>query len=406
MHIIEPNLIGSSVSRLGKDQNSRRNACVGLEHSRGHRNNRLKTILLYNGLANCLVRPRRAKEHSIGNDNRASAAHAEHTQHQRQEQKLCLFGFANLEKVGRNGIVIQAPLKRRVRQNEGVLLFIGVLIGQTITVLNIGVVHSVRHHIHRANAEHGSIHIVAVEHTVHIVSFFLSIEEDLFLALFLEVVPCRHKKARRTAGRVADDFIGRGIHQFHHHANNVARCAELTVQSRLRNFGKQVFVNVTADVGILKLRHLRVDVIENGDDLIEQQRRGDFENGIVHILGICAFFIVVQILNKRKHPLLNRCIHLACGKIVEHRPLELLAVDLSVANHHFFGENAFVRESQHHRLLGTHIVGFIKIVNKHQICDLLDNVKRVYKSACGKHIPKTVNSIFQFTCNHFQFSLS
>ena len=40
------------------------------------------------------MRRGRTKQHAIGNDDRASTARAEHTQHQRKEQKFRLFGFA------------------------------------------------------------------------------------------------------------------------------------------------------------------------------------------------------------------------------------------------------------------------------------------------------------------------
>ena len=70
-----------------------------------------------------------------------------------------------------------------------------------------------------------------MEHAVHIVRFFLSVEENFLFALFLEIIACGNKKSRRTARRVADDLISLGIHQLYHHTNDVARGAELTVKS-------------------------------------------------------------------------------------------------------------------------------------------------------------------------------
>ena len=38
------------------------------------------------------------------------------------------------------------------------------------------------------------------------------------------------------------------------------------------------------------------------------------------------------------------------------------------------------------------------------IGDLFDDIQRIDKATCGKNIPQTVNSIFQFACNHINQS--
>ena len=93
---------------------------------------------------------------------------------------------------------------------DNVFFFVGILVGQTITILNIGIINAVRHHIHSADTEHCSVHIVAVEHIVHIVVLLLTVIEDFRKTLFFEIISRRNKKARRTASRIANHVVCRG----------------------------------------------------------------------------------------------------------------------------------------------------------------------------------------------------
>ena len=85
--------------------------------------------------------------------------------------------------------------------------------------------------------------------------FFLAVKEDFFLAVLFQVLARRHKEAGRAAGRVADDLVRLGVHQLDHHFDNMARCAELTVQTGLCDFGQQIFVGVATHVHSLRLVH-------------------------------------------------------------------------------------------------------------------------------------------------------
>ena len=345
-----------------------------------------------------------AEQHAVGHDHRASTAHAEHTEHEREEQKLGLLGLADLQKVSGDGIIVQTALEGGIGQDQGILLLVGVLVGEAVAVLDIGVVHAVGHHVHGADAEHGTIHIVAVEHAVHVVGLLLAVEEDFFLAFLFEVVPGRHQKARRTAGGVADDLVGGGVHQLHHHTDDVTGGAELTVQTRLGDLGEQILVHVAANIAVLDLRHLGIDIVQRGNHLVQHQGRGDLEDGIVHILGVCAVLVIVEVLDEGEHPLLHGGVHLGRGVIVEHRPFELVSVDLAVTDLHLVRKNALVREAKHDRLLGAEVVGIVEVADEHQVRDLLDNVQGIDQSACRKYVPKAVDSVFEFACDHMIIS--
>ena len=113
---------------LGEDEDTGGYACVGLEHARGHGDDRLQAMVLDQLLADGLVGGGGTEEHAIGHDAGAATAHIQHLDEQGEEEQLGLFGFAYLEQIGRDGVVVQTALEGRVGQNERVLVPIRVLV--------------------------------------------------------------------------------------------------------------------------------------------------------------------------------------------------------------------------------------------------------------------------------------
>ena len=87
------------------------------------------------------------------------------------------------------------------------------------------------HHVHGAYAQHSAVHIITMEHGIHIVIFVLLVEKDLLLAIVFEIIADRNKESRSTARRIAYDVIHLGIHHIYHHSNDMPRCSELSVHS-------------------------------------------------------------------------------------------------------------------------------------------------------------------------------
>ena len=108
----------------------------------------------------------------------------------------------------------------------------------------------------------------------------------------------------------------------------------------------------------------------------------------------------MEVLDERKPPLLHDRVHFPRREVMKHTPFELLAVDGTVTDLHLISEDAGIRQSQHGGLFRPEIVRIVQVVNEHQICDLLDHVQRIYQVARCKNVPETVNSVFQFACNH------
>ena len=153
---------------------------------------------------------------------------------------------------------------------------------------------------------------------VHIVFLFLTVEKDLMLVVLLEVLPCRHQEARRAECRVTDHLVGAGGHQLHHHFDDLPRCAELTVHPGDGDFGQQELVHVAPDVALPHLGHLLVDAVQRRDHLVQHQRRGDFENGVIHVFRVGAALVPVEVFDEREYLLLHDAVHFLGGKIVKH----------------------------------------------------------------------------------------
>ena len=260
------------------------------------------------------------EEHPVRHDAGAPPTHLQHLQKEGQEQQLGLFGLAELEKVGGDNLRVQAALEGGIGQDEGVPPTVQVLVGEAVPVLDDRVFDSVGHHVHGADAQHGAVHIEAVEHPVHIVVLFLPVKENLLLPPLPEVLPRRHQKPGGSAGRVADDLIGPRVHQLHHHADDVPRRAELPIHPGGSDLGEEKLVDIPPHIPVMELCHLLIDAVQGGDDLLQHQRGGNLEDGVSHILGVGAGSVAVQVFDEGEHPLLHDHIHLPGRKIPEHRP--------------------------------------------------------------------------------------
>ena len=173
----------------------------------------------------------------------------------------------------------------------------------------------------------------------------------------------------------------------------MARRAELTVDPGGGDFTEEVFINVAPGVAVVYLRHLLIDAVQRGNDLIEHQRRGNFENGIAHILGVGAGLVAVERFDERKHPFLHGGVHFRCGKIAKYRPLQRIARNGAIPNVHLAGKDAFMRQAQHGALFGPKIVGIVQVANKHQVGHLLHDIQRIGDAARPENLPKAVDFI-------------
>lgn len=126
-HIVEPHLVRSAVAGFGEDEYPGGHPGVGLEHPRGHGDNRLQTVVVHQLPADIPVGLGGPEQHAVRNDTGAPPAHLEHFQKQGQKQQFSLLGFAQLQQVGGHDIRVQAALEGGIGQDEGVLFTVRVL---------------------------------------------------------------------------------------------------------------------------------------------------------------------------------------------------------------------------------------------------------------------------------------
>ena len=99
---------------------------------------------------------------------------------------------------------------------------------------------------------------------------------------FEEVLPSIDEEAAGSGGRVADALSWTRIAHVDHHADNVARCAELTVLASSIELAEQVLVEITLYVLILRRNLHGVDGLAGLD---EQAGLVDLELGVFHLGG-------------------------------------------------------------------------------------------------------------------------
>ena len=239
-----------------------------------------------------------------------------------------------------------------------------------------------------------------MEHVIHVVVLVLPVEENLLLTVLLQIVADGHQEAGGAAGGITNDLVSLGLHQIHHHTDDMTGCAELAVDACGGDLGEQILVHIAPGVGGFELRHLLIDAIHGCDDLVQHQGCRHLEDGIAHVFGIGAFFITMQILDERKDPFLYGAVHLCCRKIVEYAPFELASVHSTVSGLYFFGKDALIGQAKHSCLFGAEIIGVVQVMDKHQISHLFNDVQRICQAAGPEDFPKAVDFTSQFTCYH------
>ena len=135
------------------------------------------------------------------------------------------------------------------------------------------------HQVHGRNAQHGAVHVKAGEHRA---GKMLPLLRGHAVPIVLANIFCAgHQKTCRTAGRVTDEIVRRGLHQLHHHINDMQRRAELAVPTRRCQFSQHILVQIALHIKVGNV--VGVEILQPGDDLLQHLRRGDQEHGIVHI---------------------------------------------------------------------------------------------------------------------------
>ena len=191
----------------------------------------------------------------IGHDHRRAPTGLQEPQEEREEEQLGLLRLDDLQQVLGGVLVVEAAGEWRIGQHQRVLLLLAtVLLRQRVAVADVRVLYAVQQHVHAADAQHGVVEVETVEQAMVEVLAQLRVVQQLRVAL-AQVLASRAQKARRTAGRVADDVGGLGRGELHHQPDDVAWRAELPILSGGGDLGEHVLVDVPLGVAFLH-RHL------------------------------------------------------------------------------------------------------------------------------------------------------
>ena len=172
------------------------------------------------------------------------------------------------------------------------------------------------HQVHRADAQHGLVGIESVEHRLAEMAVIVGAEQFGAVVL-LDIFRALDDKSRRTHCGVADGVAQSGLHQFDHHADDVARGTELSVIAARRHFAQNILVDVAHRVAVV-----HVEVVDAVHDSGKRPLGRNQENRAAHETAVRARLAAVQILDERKNIVAHGVEHRRRIGILEHMPAQ------------------------------------------------------------------------------------
>ena len=155
-----------------------------------------------------------------------------------------------------------------------------------------------------------------MEHGAAVMLCILLVQE-LGLEVILDVFGGLHNEAGRAHSGVTDLVLEGRLHQLHHHADDVARGAELAIGAGGSHLAQDVLIDIAHRVPVVHIQ--RVDAVHN---LHQRARVLDQEHGVLHEAAVGGLFGVPQVLDERENVVTNRIEQLGCLIILEDVPAE------------------------------------------------------------------------------------
>ena len=229
----------------------------------------------------------------------------------------------------------------------------------------------------------------------------------LLLQQFLGMVPAHkfgtfHQKSRCSHSGVADAVVQLGLHQLHHHADNVARGAELPVGACRGHLAQHILIHIAHGVTVV-----HIQLLNTLHHLHQRARLLDEEHGIVHKAAIGRSLLITDILNKGEHIEAHRVEHLLGRELPENVPAEVvvrhLPIGVGIVPVALFEHRIRVLEISHaHRLRGGFLVqlSIIQHLHKEEVGHLLKHINGVGNPAGPERHPDGIDLGFDFTSYH------
>ena len=182
------------------------------------------------------------------------------------------------------------------------------------------------HEVHRSNTKHSCIGVEAVKHPIPEVLFYGFICQ-LLLRMLLHIFCTFHDKAGATHSRVAYCVLGRRLHQFNHHADNMAGRAELTVSATGSHLAEHIFIDVTHRVAVAHIKF--TDTVNH---FLQCAGILNHKHSILHEPRVGGLFPLVQVLDIDKHILTDDTEHFVRFKMPEITPAHICHRHIFVRN--------------------------------------------------------------------------
>ena len=112
-----------------------------------------------------------------------------------------------------------------------------------------------QHKVHSTYAEHCGVGIEAVEHSCLVV-FHIGLLHKFGPVVFLDIFRSLYDKACGAHCRVANLPVHLGLHQLHHHTNDVARRAELAIVAGSGHLAQDVLVDIPHCITVCHIKVL------------------------------------------------------------------------------------------------------------------------------------------------------
>ena len=255
-----------------------------------------------------------AEQHAIGHDACTTSTQFEHTDEQRDEEKLGLLGPCQSKKRRVDHLIIEAARERRIGQTQRIVVLQSVLIRQAVLGENRRVIDAIQHQVHRADAQHLGVGIEATEHPMSEMILILGFQHlvDVFI---LDAFGTFDQEAGSSHRGIADAVVDLRFHQRHHHVDDVTRCAELSIGTRCCHLAKYVFIDIAHRVSIVHVEFL--NALHHFD---QRARLLDEEDGIVHEAAIGRSLLVADVLDEREDIEAHCVEHLFGREVLEHVP--------------------------------------------------------------------------------------
>ena len=252
-HVVEPHLVRATRIGFCENQDGSGDTCIRLEHTRRHRNHSLQALFVNQFLADGLVACAVAEQHAIRNDTGTTATDLQHPHKQSQKQQFRLFRLGDGQQVLAHGLAVEAAGERRIGKAKRIAVGILVVGRKAVLILDVGVVNAMKHQVHRPDTQHGGIGVESVKHAV-LVMLCILLFQQLFTIMALDILCRFHDETRTTHGWVTNSVFQSGLHQFHHHANDVSWGAELAVVATRCHLAQDILIHIAHRVAVVHIK--------------------------------------------------------------------------------------------------------------------------------------------------------